>query len=203
MSERIGLVGGTFDPIHLGHIAVAQAALDCGRLDRVLLVPSARPPHRRPAEASAEDRYQMARLAAAGLTRLEVSDLELRRAGPSYTVDTLAELLARHPAAELFLVLGWGAAREIRSWHQPERVLELARLIVVNRPGLPSPSADDLRAAGLDPARVILCPASTPDIKATQVRRVLAEHGRLDGLVRPEVARYLAERGLYSGRHRE
>jgi nicotinate-nucleotide adenylyltransferase len=203
VSQRIGLVGGTFDPVHLGHLAVAQAALECGRLDRVLLVPSARPPHRRPAEAPAEDRYQMTRLAAAGVARLEVSDLELQRPGPSYTVDTLAILQDQHPDAELFLVLGWDAARDLRSWHQPERVLELARVIVVNRPGLAAPTEDDLRAAGLDPARVILCPASTPDINATHVRRMLAEGGNLDGLLSPEVARYLAERGLYRGRVRE
>ena len=203
MSERIGLVGGTFDPIHLGHLAVARAALECGPLDRVLLVPSARPPHRRPAEAPAEDRYQMARVAVAGMAGVQVSDVELRRSGPSYTVDTLAELQAEHPDAELFLVLGWDAAREIPSWHQPERVLELARLIVVNRPGLPAPAAGDLRAAGLDPERVILCPAGTPNINATHVRRVLAESGSLDGLLDPEVARYVAERGLYRGRDRE
>jgi nicotinate-nucleotide adenylyltransferase len=203
MSEKIGLVGGTFDPVHLGHVAVARAALECGRLDRVLLIPSARPPHRRPAEAPAEDRYQMTRLAAAGLARVEVSDLELRRPGPSYTVDTLAELQGQHPDADLFLVLGWDAARDIRDWHQPEQVLARARLIVVNRPGLPEPTADDLRAAGLDPQRVILCSADTPDINATHVRRILAEGGNLDGLISPEVARYLAERGLYRGRDRE
>ena len=203
MRERIGIVGGTFDPIHLGHLGVAQAALECGPLDRVLLVPSARPPHRRPAEAPAEDRYQMTRLAAAGTAGVEVSDIELRRPGPSYTVDTLAELQAEHPDAELFLVLGWDAAREIRSWHQPGRVLELARLIVVNRPGLPAPTAGDLKAAGLDPERVILCAVTTPDINATHVRRILAEGGHLDGLLSPEVARYLAERGLYRGGDRE
>ncbi|HEX6350320.1 MAG TPA: nicotinate-nucleotide adenylyltransferase [Candidatus Dormibacteraeota bacterium] len=203
MSLRLGLVGGTFDPVHLGHLALAQAALECGGLDRVLLVPSARPPHRRPAQAPAEDRYNMTRLAATGLERIEVSDLELQRPGPSYTVDTLAELHRRHPEAELFLVLGWDAAREIRSWHQPERVLELARLIVVNRPGLPAPREEDLRAAGLDPERVLLCAAETPDINATHVREVLAGGGNLDGLLHPAVAAYLNERGLYRRRDRE
>jgi len=203
MSTRIGVVGGTFDPIHLGHVALAQAALECAGLDRVLLIPAARPPHRRPAEATAEDRYSMTRLAAAGLARFEVSDAELRRAGPSYTADTLAALQDQNPGAELFLVLGWDAAREIRQWHRPARVLELARLIVVNRPGLPAPSQEDLRAAGLDPAQVLLCTANTPDINATRVRQVLAEGGDLDGLLNPEVARYLVERGLYGAGDRE
>ncbi|MEP7104628.1 MAG: nicotinate-nucleotide adenylyltransferase [Chloroflexota bacterium] len=200
---RIGLVGGTFDPIHLGHLAVARAALACGGLDRVYLVPSARPPHRRPAEASARERIAMTRLAAAGLDRVEVSDAELRRAGPSYTVDTLAELRDQHPGAELFLVLGWDAAREIRNWHQPERVLELARVMVLNRPGLAPPSETDLRAAGLDPERVLLCTEATPDIQATRVREVIAAGGPLDALLPAAVAEHIRARGLYGGRVRE
>ena len=200
---RIGLVGGTFDPIHLGHLAVARAALACGGLDRVYLVPSARPPHRRPAEASAQERLEMTRLAAAGLDRVEVSDAELRRAGPSYTVDTLAELRDQHPDAELFLVLGWDAAREIRHWHRPQAVLELARVMVVNRPGLAPPSAADLRAAGLDPGRVLLCAEATPDIQATRVREVIAAGGPLDALLPAAVAEHIRARGLYRGRVRE
>ncbi|HEY8642932.1 MAG TPA: nicotinate-nucleotide adenylyltransferase [Candidatus Dormibacteraeota bacterium] len=200
---RIGVVGGTFDPIHLGHLAVAQAALECGRLDRVLLVPSARPPHRRPAEATAEDRLAMTRLAAEALDRIEVSDAELRREGPSYTVDTLGELRAEHPDAELFLVLGWDAARDIRLWERPRRVFELARVLVVNRPGLAPPTEAELRAAGLDPERVLLCDQRTPDVKATRVRAVLASGGELDGLLVPAVARYISEHGLYRGTDRE
>src|SRR5438270_604232 len=200
---KIGVVGGTFDPIHLGHLAVAQAALECGQLDQVLLVPSARPPHRRPAEASAEDRFAMARLAAEGMDRVEVSDAELRRTGPSYTADTLAELQAAQPDADLFLVLGWDAAREIRLWERPERVFELARVLVVNRPGLAPPTEAELREAGLDPDQVLLCDVRTPDVKATRVRAVLASGGELDGLLAPGVARYIAERGLYRGADRE
>jgi nicotinate-nucleotide adenylyltransferase len=200
---RIGLVGGTFDPIHLGHLAVAEAARECGHLDRVLLVPSARPPHRRPAEASAEDRLAMARLAAEGRDRIEVSDAELRRPGPSYTVDTLSELRAAYPDADLFLVLGWDAAREIRLWERPARVFELARVLVVNRPGLDPPTEAELRAAGLDPERVLLCDQRTPNVKATRVRAVLASGGELDGLLAPAVARYIAEHGLYRGADRE
>jgi len=201
--RRIGLLGGTFDPIHLGHLAVAEAALECGQLDRVLLVPSARPPHRRPAEASAEDRFAMARLAAAGRDRIEVSDAELRRPGLSYTVDTLRELRAAYPDAELFLVLGWDAARDIRLWRQPEQVLELARLIVVNRPGLVPPTEPELRAAGLEPGQVLLCDQRTPDVKATRVRAVLASAGELDGLLAPAVAQYIEQRRLYRGGDRE
>src|SRR5215467_7405066 len=106
---KLGVVGGTFDPIHLGHVAMAEAGADCAGLDRVLLVPAGVPPHRGAATASAADRLAMVRIAAAGHPRLEVSDVELRRAGPSFTVDTLRALAAERPDAQLHLLLGWDA----------------------------------------------------------------------------------------------
>jgi nicotinate-nucleotide adenylyltransferase len=194
---RVGLVGGTFDPIHVGHLAMARAARDCAALDLVLLMPSAEPPHRQPATAAAEDRLEMCRLAAAGQTGIEVSDLEVRRSGRSYTVDTLEELVRSRPGDSLHLVLGWDAARELRSWERLERVLDLASLVVVARPGFPDPSALDLRAAGLDPARVIVCADRTPDVEATVIRERLARGGELEGLIDPRVAEYIRSRGLY------
>jgi nicotinate-nucleotide adenylyltransferase len=194
---RIGVVGGTFDPIHAGHLALALAAKRCARLDRVLLVPAAIPPHRLPATASGQDRLEMARVAAAGAGGLEVSDVEVRRSGPSYTSDTLRELTAANPGADLYLVLGWDAAREISSWHEPEAVTELARLVVVGRPGMPMPAPRDLLAAGLDPGRVILCSEPTPDVSATDLRAALASGGPIDHLLPEAVADYIAERGLY------
>lgn len=194
------MVGGTFDPVHLGHLGLAEAALRCARLDRVLLVPAAAPPHRDPARASAEDRLRMCRLAAAGDPRLEVSDLELRRRGPSYTVETLAELARDNPTAELFLVLGWDAARELRSWHEPERVLELSTLVIVPRPGVAGPSEAELRATGIDPARTLICRERTPAVSATEVRARLSKGEDPAGLVAPAVADYIREHGLYSVR---
>lgn len=194
---RIGIVGGTFDPIHLGHLAVAEAARACAGLDRVVLVPAAIPPHRGPARASAEDRLAMARMAAAGEEGVEVSDIELRRGGRSYTVDTLRALAAANPHAELFLVLGWDAAREIQSWHRPDEVLQLARLVIVGRPGAGLPSERDLVEAGIDPARAEVCEQPTPDISATRVRELAAADAPLEDLVVPGVARYIEEHGLY------
>src|SRR5215471_7567882 len=101
---KLGVMGGTFDPIHLGHVAMAEAAADCAGLDRVLLIPASVPPHRAAATAPAGDRLAMVRLAAAGHPRLEVSDIELRRAGPSYTADTLRPLARDRPGAELHLL---------------------------------------------------------------------------------------------------
>ena len=194
---RVGLVGGTFDPIHVGHLAMARAARDCADLELVLLMPSAEPPHRDPATATAGHRLEMARLAAAGEDRIEVSDIEVRRPGRSYTVDTLEELRRSRPDDVLYLVLGWDAARELTSWERLERVLELATLVVVARPGFPDPTSADLLAAGLDPRHVILCGDRTPDVVATEIRERLARGQSLDGLVDPRVAEYIRSRGLY------
>ncbi|HXM54990.1 MAG TPA: nicotinate-nucleotide adenylyltransferase [Candidatus Dormibacteraeota bacterium] len=197
---KLGVVGGTFDPIHLGHVAMAEAGAACAGLDRVLLVPANVPPHRGPATASSEDRLAMVRLAAAGHSRLEVSDVELRRAGPSYTADTLRALAAEHPDAELHLLLGWDAAREIRAWHRPDEVMRLARLVIVTRPGYPRPAEADLRAAGIDPDRVVLCDVPTPDVESTDVRRLAETGGSLAGLLDPAVEAYVRSRQLYGAR---
>jgi nicotinate-nucleotide adenylyltransferase len=194
---RVGVLGGTFDPIHLGHLALAEAAIECARLDLVLIVPAAVPPHRSPALAPAVDRVEMCRLAAASDPRLEVSEVEVGREGPSYTLDTLAELHRRRPGDRLFLILGWDAAREIPSWHKPEQVLGQAELVVVNRPGLQPPDADALRAAELEPERVTLCPQETPPVRATEIRRLAAEGASLAGKVPAAVADYIRKRGLY------
>ncbi len=196
-AARIGLVGGTFDPIHLGHIEMSLAARECAGLDRVILVPSAVPPHRAGVVAAAADRLAMCRLAAAGRPALEVSDAELRRSGPSYTLDTLRELAAGNPGARLHLVLGWDAAREIGSWREPEAVLALARLVVVPRPGLEAPAPEALRAAGIDPARTLVCAAATAAIRATEVRACAAAGGPLAALVDQSVADYIHAHRLY------
>jgi nicotinate-nucleotide adenylyltransferase len=195
---RIGLMGGTFDPIHEGHLEAATAALDCAQLELVLLVPAGRPPHKRGTRASAADRLEMSRLAAAGRPGLGVWDWEALRSDPSYTVDTLRTFRAERPADEPFLILGWDAARDLRSWREPEAVLRLAELVVVARPGLDSPTPDALRAAGIDPDRVILCLVGTPDVAATSIRRRAARHESLDGLVPARVEDYIRERGLYA-----
>jgi nicotinate-nucleotide adenylyltransferase len=198
---RIGIVGGTFDPIHLGHTALAEWAAECAGLDRVLLVPAGQPPHRGDAMAPAEDRLEMCRLAAAGRARLEVSDVELRREGPSYTVDTIRELSRETPGAELYLVLGWDAARELRSWHDPDQVLRLARVVIVSRPGFPDPTPEDVQRVGIDPACVVLCGVGTPEVEATDIRRLLETGGSLDGMVDPAVEAYLRRKGLYGPQH--
>ena len=196
--SRVGIVGGTFDPVHLGHVAMAEAAARCAGLDLVLFMPASIPPHKAPATAPAVDRVEMVRLAVASHPRFLVSDVELRRPGPSYTVDTLRVLAAERPLDELYLVLGWDAAREIGSWREPDEVMRLAQLVIVSRPGWKAPAVGDLRAAGIDPARAVLCDAHTPDIEATEIRQRVESGGSLDGLLAPAVQEYIRRRALYA-----
>ena len=194
---RLGILGGTFDPIHVGHLAVAKAAIDCARLDRVLFVPSAQPPHRGPAEAPAQDRLAMTELAVQDEPSFQVSDVEVRRGGPSYTANTLSELHRAFPNDELFLILGWDAARLFRTWHEPERVSSLASVVIVDRPGLGQPEQSALAGLGLDPARVIKCHVTTPDVSGSELRRAIAARQPVTGQVPPAVERYIADHRLY------
>ncbi|TAN31877.1 nicotinate (nicotinamide) nucleotide adenylyltransferase [bacterium] len=195
---KIGLLGGTFDPIHFGHLAAAGSAMECAGLDGVIFVPSAAPPHRAAAVAPAERRLAMCELAIEGHSGFAVSDVEFRRQGPSYTVDTLSELGRLHPRDELFLILGWDAAKLFRTWHEPGRVLTLARVVVVSRPGTSSPQAADLEAAGLDADRVVLCLRATPDISGSSLRRAIAAGEPVEGKVPAAVARYITTHRLYT-----
>lgn len=197
---RVGVLGGTFDPIHVGHVTLAREAQECAALDRLLLVPARLPPHKHAASASPEDRLEMCRLACRDLPDVVVTDLELRRDGPSFTVDTLRELRRTDPGAELLLVLGWDAARLLPAWREPRAVLELAELVLFRRPGVPGPDESDLRAVGIDPARAQLCESDTPEVDATEIRRRAAAGEPLAGLVPAAVAAYIAEHRLYGSR---
>jgi nicotinate-nucleotide adenylyltransferase len=194
---KLGILGGTFDPIHLGHLAAAKAAMECSHLDRVIFVPSAQPPHRAAAQAPAEDRLAMSMLAVTGEPHFEASDVEVRRGGRSYTVDTLDELHRSRPDDELFLILGWDAARLFHTWREPERVSALASVVIVARPGMQQPNPSGLAAAGLDPERVVTCLLLTPDVSGSVLRRAIAAGESVTGKVPPPVEQYIAERHLY------
>lgn len=196
---RIGVLGGTFDPIHEGHLAAAEAAIGCARLDRVLFVPAAQPPHRPPAIVPAEERLEMCRLATEGRAQFAVTDMELSRGGPSYTVDTLSELRRLHPGDELFLILGWDAARLFPSWRRPDEVRVLASIVVIGRPGSEAPRGADLKPAGLEGEGVVLCLEPTPDISSSEIRRALAAGESIAGLVPEAVERYITAHRLYAG----
>lgn len=188
MHPRIGILGGSFDPVHLGHVALAEAARDRLRLDRVLLVVAASQPLKPGgAGAPADDRYAMVRLAVRGRPRLEASDLEIRRPGPSYTVETLREVRAGlPPGAALLLLLGADALAEFPRWRSAGEVGRLATLVGCTRPGAPAPGGTPLTLE-----------ADTPEVSSTEVRRRAAAGEPLGDLVPPDVEAYILDRALY------
>jgi nicotinate-nucleotide adenylyltransferase len=197
--ERIGILGGTFDPPHLGHLWLATLAADALGMAKVFLVPAAAPPHkRRRAISHAADRILMTRLAVANDPRLDVSLVEMEREGPSYTVDTLVELKARHADAELVLIMAADSLAQIPTWREPERLLELAIWAVGPRPGTPLPSRADLAVRyGRSAARIHLLSGPALDISASHVRRRVAAGRAIRYLVPRAVEELILERGLY------
>lgn len=188
---RVGIFGGTFDPPHIGHLIVAQDAWAALGLDRVLFVPAAVPPHKRGRAVSpAALRLEMIRAAVAGDPRFEVEDLELRRAGPSYTVDTLRELRARDPEGELFFLLGVDQFRELHTWREPEEVARLATLAVLSRGG----AEGGEEAVGF-PHRTVQ--VTRIDLSATEIRRRVPAGEPIRYLVPAEVDAVVRREGLY------
>jgi nicotinate-nucleotide adenylyltransferase len=181
---RIGVFGGQFDPPHNGHLAVVRAARDQLGLDLVLIVPSARPPHRPAPTTPPETRYRLAQAAFAGEPGVEVSRMELDRDGPGYTAETLEALAGS--GRELFLIVGADQLAAMGSWHRPERVRELARVAVAGRCG--SPSADG--AVGLEMAPV--------DVSSSAVRRMIGEGEDVGAMVPAAVAEAIARENLYA-----
>jgi nicotinate-nucleotide adenylyltransferase len=197
---NVGILGGTFDPIHLGHLEAAAAAQRALSLERVLLLPSRTPPHR-PTEprASVFHRFAMAALAAAE-RGFSVSDLEVRREGPSYTALTL-EALHRdgYMPAQLFFITGSDAFADVATWYDYPRILQLANFVVVSRPGAPRPSDLIPNPETLIPAapRVISVEANTPNVSSTEIRRRAGAGESLDGLVPSSVAGHIRRHHLY------
>ncbi|HEY7452746.1 MAG TPA: nicotinate-nucleotide adenylyltransferase [Candidatus Limnocylindria bacterium] len=197
--NRIGILGGTFDPPHIGHLWLATMAADEMHLSKVLLVPAANPPHkRRRAISHAADRVLMARLAVANDPRLDVSLVELEREGPSYTVDTLLELRHRHPDDELVLIMAADSLAQVESWREPARLLELALWAVGPRPGTALPSRAELaQRFGRSAGRIHLLSGPALDVSASQVRRRVAAGRAIRYLVPRAVEELILERGLY------
>ena len=198
---RIGILGGTFNPPHVGHLVCAQEAYAQLGLERVLLVPAGVPPHK-PVEdePGAEHRLELCRLAVRGdEERLEVSEEEVRRAGPSYTVDTLAELRSRRPQSELFLILGADIAAGLPDWHEPERVLALATVAVANRPGAPRSVVEDAlgRIPGGERATFFTMPEI--GVSSTMVRARVKAGQPIRYLVPDAVLGYITDHRLYRG----
>ena len=191
VTERLGILGGTFDPVHNGHLPLARAVLEGLPLDRVLFVPAADPPHKDDHVAGAIDRLEMVRLAVDGMSNFEVCGIELDRSGPSYSVDTLRQLRAEHTDSDLYLIIGADNVADLSSWHDPEGILELATVVSGTR--VESAGPDDLTF--VDRIRHLSTP--TYDISSTDIRQRLQRGLSIRCLVPEAVERYVAQQGLY------
>ena len=194
--ERIGIFGGTFDPIHNAHMDIARAALEEAGLDRIIFVVSARPPHKHGGPyASPEDRFAMVSAAVQADARLEVSRIEIEREGPSYTIDTLEFIAEVHPNAALFLIIGLDSFLDLPKWKDPEEILSRARLLVVRRPNLPDEAPAALKG------RYDVLPFSETGLSSTEVRDRFIAGAPFEDLVPEPVARLIHARGIYLADH--
>ena len=203
--RRLGLFGGSFDPVHVGHLHVARAALEAGELERIVFVPAARPPHK-PDRVLAEgaERLAMVELAIAGQPEYSTSALELERTGPSYSVDTVRELRGRlglDPELELRLIIGWDNLVGLDRWREVDALFELAPPIVILRDGVGEDVLAGLRT-GLAPATAARLEAGlvrgpTVDVSSTDLRERLLRGEDGGDLLPAGVGEYAAARGIY------
>ncbi|HUA70170.1 MAG TPA: nicotinate-nucleotide adenylyltransferase [Solirubrobacteraceae bacterium] len=197
---RIGILGGTFNPPHLGHLICAQEAYLQLELDRVTLIPARIPPHKRVEEEPGPGhRLELCRAAVGEDDRFDVSDVEIVREGPSYTVDTLQLLHSREPESELFLIVGGDIAAGLPEWREPERVLSLATLAVAGRRGTSRAEVDEALSvlAGGERARFFQMP--TISVSSTVLRRRVRDHQPIRYYVPDAVVSYIERHRLYGG----
>lgn len=199
---RIGILGGTFNPIHLGHLIMAQDALELFELSKVMLIPSAHPPHKAAGRlVSAEHRMAMVEAAVEGDTRFEVSDIEIRRGGVSYSVDTAREVNRLHPEADICFVVGADSLPELHLWKDIDELLTLCRFVVLARPGF-GPATAEQGELGLGAAQAVALRADIREghmvnISSTDIRYRIAEGMSIRYLVHPAVEMYITEHSLY------
>ena len=199
---RVGVFGGTFDPVHLGHLILAEQCREQAALDQVLFIPSARPPHKQNVPVTPFDRrVEMLALAISGQPAFRIDEMEKDRPGPSYTVDTLRILKVRLAAPELFLILGGDSLGDLPTWHDPCGILRLATVLIVARPGFePPPLAEVSRAlnCGDDPVRLEMVDCPLIDIASRDLRQRVAAGKSIRYLVPRAVEVYIHEKKLWS-----
>ncbi len=194
---RIGLLGGSFNPVHLGHLIMAENARDQLDLDQVVFVPAGSPPHKQGQHlASVEDRVAMVRLAIAGHDAFVVSDLDIDHREPSFTWRLLERFHDRHSAADLWFIMGGDSLHDFPTWSRPERIIELARLAVIERPGFRNGDGDLEAVSGLRD-RVDLVETPLCSISSTDVRMRVEAQATIRYLVPDAVRAYIRSRGLY------
>ena len=202
--KKLGILGGSFNPIHLGHLVLAETAREALGLDRVIFIPAKLPPHKRAAPlADGADRLAMVRLAVAGNPAFAASDIELRRPGVSYTVDTVRALREKLGAGvQIYFLIGMDTVAELTAWREVARLARLCQFVPLSRPGHANPNAAALeRAVGRLPARAILKRAVAMPligISSSEIRRRVAEGRTIRYLVPDAVAAYIRRKRLYA-----
>ena len=218
MLQKIGILGGTFNPIHYGHLAAAEEVRDRLKLDQVLFIPSYLPPHKQEDIPSAAQRQDMARLAIAGNPHFVLSDIEVEREGRSYSIDTIEELRRLHPGTELYFIIGLDSFLEIQTWKAWERLLSLCSFVVLSRPGyaftdlgridfmqgaeseLRSLDQRELKRAAVATSRGTIVMELIPlyDISSTDIRRRVREKRTIKYLLPEPVETYIIKNKLYA-----
>jgi len=199
VSRRVGVMGGTFDPIHHGHLVAAQEAASAIELDRVLLVPVWQPPHKvDEPSASPEDRLCMVQAAVVGNSLFEVSTIEIDHPAPSYTVDTLRRLAELYPGVDLHFIVGMDSLAELPRWHDPVGILRLTRIAALHRPGWNTVDLNELaRELPESRGRVSVVTMPELDISSTELRQRVRDGRPIRYLVPEAVASYIEEHRLY------
>jgi nicotinate-nucleotide adenylyltransferase len=192
---KVGILGGTFDPVHNAHIVLAESARSELLLDLVLFVPAGEPWRKTRVITAAEHRLAMLQLAIGGNDAFRISDIELRRAGPTYTADTLDELAGERLDDEFYFIVGTDALADLPNWHEPERIVQHAMLAVAVR-DWHDVDVETLGVPGLA-SRVVRFDMPRVDVSSTAIRAAVAAGENIDDLVPAAVARYIAEHGLY------
>ena len=199
----IGLYGGTFDPIHNGHLHVAKQLLKSGRISKVILIPAGEPRLKIAPQASGEDRIEMCRLAIADSSKkitlpIEVSDVEIKRSGPSYAIDTVTDLMKLYPEEDFAWIIGSDAFRKIDEWHESARLQELIAFIVIERPNPENRNNSNESGEIDDTEEFDSLDIDALSISSTDIRGRLARGERVDALLSPSVSEFIRENGLYA-----
>jgi nicotinate-nucleotide adenylyltransferase len=197
---RVGIFGGTFDPIHVGHLILAEQCREQCRLDQVWFVPAAEPPHKLTTVISpAKSRCDMIEFAIAGNPSFRLNPIELHRTGPSFTVTTLEQLKSEHPTFDFILLIGADSLRDLAHWRDPRRILELAAVAAVNRGDRPLPDRTELRSVVGSAAddRIVTVTMPGIDISATEIRRRVRDEKSIRYLVPRAVEMYILQQQLF------
>jgi nicotinate-nucleotide adenylyltransferase len=194
---RLGLFGGTFDPIHLGHLILAEQCRESCGLDRVWFVVAGEPPHKRGDRTAVTHRLEMARIAVAGHSAFAVSDLEATRPGPHYSVETLETVHRERPSDELFFLIGADSLNDFPSWREPGRIAELATIVVVNRPGIEHVEQANWPKLGADSLPVLSVEIPSIGIASSDLRCRVAHGKSIRFMVPRGVEAFIEAQGLY------